>query len=178
MEKLKPKERIMNVAIELFHRQGYNSTGINQIIKESKVAKASFYDHFESKEKLAIEYLKRRHLVWFGGLTEFTCKAKNSREIILKSFEYLKSMNKKEEYSGCVFLNMLSELKSENKEIYEIIKSHKSDLQKFFSENIADNMKAFKIYMLFEACLITSQVYRNQNQVDKTIDLLKSEILL
>ena len=59
-------------------------------------------------------------------------------------------MNKKEEYSGCVFLNMLSELKSENKEIYEIIKSHKLDLQQFFSENIADNMKAFKIYMLFE----------------------------
>lgn len=37
-----PRERILDTAAILFHQQGYNSTGINQIISEAKVAKASF----------------------------------------------------------------------------------------------------------------------------------------
>ncbi|UII26928.1 TetR/AcrR family transcriptional regulator [Fulvivirga maritima] len=45
-----PRERILEVTSELFHQQGYNSTGINQIIKEAKVAKASLYSR-QSMEK-------------------------------------------------------------------------------------------------------------------------------
>jgi AcrR family transcriptional regulator len=44
-----PRERILERASILFHHQGYNSTGINQIISEANVAKASFYQHFQNK---------------------------------------------------------------------------------------------------------------------------------
>lgn len=37
-----PRERLLEAATILFHRQGYNNTGVNQIITESKVSKASF----------------------------------------------------------------------------------------------------------------------------------------
>ncbi|MBL7881826.1 MAG: helix-turn-helix transcriptional regulator, partial [Chryseobacterium gambrini] len=52
-----PKERIIETTFELFAKQGYNSTGINQIIAEAKVAKASFYQYFKSKEELCVEFL-------------------------------------------------------------------------------------------------------------------------
>ena len=71
MKNLKPKERVMEVASKLFREQGFNSTGINQIIKESNVAKSSFYDHFKSKDLLALEYLNNRHILWFEGLRNF-----------------------------------------------------------------------------------------------------------
>lgn len=35
-----PKERILEKASVLFHHQGYNSTGINQIISEAKCCKS------------------------------------------------------------------------------------------------------------------------------------------
>ncbi len=35
------RERILQTAMKLFYSQGIKSTGINQIIEESKVAKAS-----------------------------------------------------------------------------------------------------------------------------------------
>ena len=53
----RPSERIIEAASRLFFRQGYCSTGINQIISESGVAKASFYTHFPSKEALAMAWL-------------------------------------------------------------------------------------------------------------------------
>ncbi len=177
MKKTNPKERVMEVASKLFREQGFNSTGVNQIIKESKVARASFYDHFESKDLLAVEYLNKRHIEWFKGLQDYISKAKTPKEKIVNSFEYLRYMNENENFSGCVFLNTLSELKYGNTEPYEIIKNHKTDLSNLFKEIIKDEFKAFLVYMLFESCLTESQVYRNQEIIDNTIKYLKSEIL-
>lgn len=53
------RNRIVETAARLFESQGYAATGINQIIAESKTAKASFYDYFASKELLGEEYLER-----------------------------------------------------------------------------------------------------------------------
>lgn len=51
------RERILKRATELFYTQGVHNTGINQIIDESRVAKASFYHHFPSKDALISECL-------------------------------------------------------------------------------------------------------------------------
>ena len=53
-----PEERILAVASELFYRQGYRATGINEVIARSGVAKATFYNHFPSKEDLCLAYLQ------------------------------------------------------------------------------------------------------------------------
>ena len=55
---MNPRDRILETASRLFYTQGYNNTGINQLIKAAKVAKASFYEYFPSKEDLLLEYLK------------------------------------------------------------------------------------------------------------------------
>lgn len=177
MKKPKPKERALDVASNLFREQGFNSTGVNQIIKNSNVAKASFYDHFKSKDSLAFEYLTQRHIQWFEGLRNFIIEFETSEEKIIKSFEYLKFMNHQENFGGCVFLNMLSELKYKNIDAYEIIKNHKLELQHFFSDIVRDEHKSFLIYMLFESCLVESQVYRNQEIINKTIKYLKIKVL-
>lgn len=78
-----PRARIIETASILFHQQGYNSTGINQVISEAKVAKASFYQHFKSKDDLCIEFLNVRHNYWFTELSNFISKSKNTKEKIL-----------------------------------------------------------------------------------------------
>ena len=46
------RQRIINTALELFYRQGYLATGINQVIAESGVSKNTFYYYFPSKDDL------------------------------------------------------------------------------------------------------------------------------
>ncbi|KGE14211.1 TetR/AcrR family transcriptional regulator [Sphingobacterium deserti] len=41
---------IKKSARELFRRYGYNKTSVNELAKHSKIAKATFYKHFSSKE--------------------------------------------------------------------------------------------------------------------------------
>jgi AcrR family transcriptional regulator len=52
MEIDKVKESILNAAQDLFRRYGYHKTSVNEIAKKSKIAKATLYKYFESKEVL------------------------------------------------------------------------------------------------------------------------------
>ena len=161
-EQLTPKEKILETASMLFHQQGYNSTGINQIIDEAKVAKASFYNHFKSKEELCETFLNKRHEYWFEQLENFIASKETAYTKVLAAFDFLIFMNKKESFRGCSFLNILSEISEDNLKILSIIQNHKKDLQQFFIQLIADKSLAIHVYLLFESAIIESQLFKNQ----------------
>ncbi|MDR2121689.1 MAG: TetR/AcrR family transcriptional regulator [Flavobacteriaceae bacterium] len=163
-----PRERILETASNLFHQQGYNSTGINQIIREAKVAKASFYQHFKSKDDLCVEFLNVRHKYWFEKLLKFISKSKNSKEKILHAFDFIIHMNDKENYRGCSFLNILSEISEEQVNILTVIQSHKRDLRNFFRKLIKDELLATHLYLLFESSIIESQLFKSNEIVRKS----------
>jgi AcrR family transcriptional regulator len=163
-----PKERIMQTATRLFHQQGYQATGINQVIKEADVARASLYQHYESKEKLCIAYLNRRHDHWFTKLKKFVDRVDDPKKKILAAFDFLHAMNKEENYQGCAFLNILTEIADSDKEILDIIQNHKIDLRKYLGHLITGD-KSIKdhVYLLFESAIIESKLFRSQWPVNE-----------
>jgi len=52
MEIDKIKESILRAAQDLFRRYGYHKTSVNEIAKKAKIAKATIYKYFDSKEVL------------------------------------------------------------------------------------------------------------------------------
>lgn len=173
---MQPKERILDTVSVLFHKQGYNATGINQIIEEAKVAKASFYQHFKSKEDLCVAFLSQRHLFWFDALEKFSSKEKDSKSKVLASFNFLIFMNQNENFRGCSFLNILSEIPSDNVKIIQVIQSHKTDLQHYFRNIIADDLLADHIYLLFESSIIESQVFKSNQLIEQSKKIIQTLI--
>jgi AcrR family transcriptional regulator len=57
MKRPSARERILGTAARLFDRQGIRNTGINQIIRELRAAKASFQAYFPSKDRLILAWL-------------------------------------------------------------------------------------------------------------------------
>ena len=47
------RDHLLDVGVELMHRNGYNATGLSDILKAADVPKGSFYHHFRSKEDFA-----------------------------------------------------------------------------------------------------------------------------
>ena len=53
------REHLIDVGLGLMHQNGYNATGLNDILKAADVPKGSFYHHFGSKEDFAAAALER-----------------------------------------------------------------------------------------------------------------------
>ena len=105
-----PRERIINTASDLFYKQGYRATGINEVIQTSAVAKATFYHHFPTKEELCLAYLgeiKAREMAFIDNAIG---SAKGSVNRFLSVTESLKPWLTQTNFRGCGFLNMASEI--------------------------------------------------------------------
>jgi len=171
-----PRERIVQTATGLFGKQGYNSTGINQIISEAKVAKASFYQHFKSKDDLCVEYLNVRHKYWFDELNHFCSHEENLKQRILRSFDFLIHMNQKENFQGCSFLNILSEIPMDDAEILNVIQHHKTELRHYFTELLKDDTLSDHIYLLFESCIIETQLFKSNELIERSKKIINNLI--
>jgi TetR/AcrR family transcriptional repressor of nem operon len=57
MARTNVRDKLILVALELFHTKGYNGCGVLDITNAAGVPKGSFYNHFKSKELLALAVL-------------------------------------------------------------------------------------------------------------------------
>jgi AcrR family transcriptional regulator len=62
------RERILDVALELFNEQGYDKTSLREIAERLGVTKAALYYHFERKEDILLELHLRLHDIGRGIL--------------------------------------------------------------------------------------------------------------
>jgi len=58
MSKVTTKEKIFNVAIDLFSRNGYNEVSIRKIAKEVGIKESSIYYHYSKKEDILDDIFK------------------------------------------------------------------------------------------------------------------------
>lgn len=171
-----PKERILEKASILFHQQGYNSTGINQIISEANVAKASFYQHFKSKDNLCVEFLNRRHDYWFGEFLNYISKSEKLKSKVISAFDFLIYMNEKENFRGCSFLNILSEISNDQENILLVIQAHKNDLRNYFQQLLDNQLLATHVYLLFESSIIESQLFKSNEIIENSKSIINNLI--
>jgi len=122
-------DRIMETADRLFYKQGYNLTGINQIIEEANISKPSLYNHFRSKDDLLLAYLDQLHKNWFDELNAFTQGITDPLDQLIAFFDYRIARQISSKYGGCAMNKILSEMPREAKEVLERGVKFKSDLR-------------------------------------------------
>ena len=54
-------DRLFHSAMNLFQIQGYEHTSVEQITQQADVGKGTFYNYFESKEAVVLEFSKRKY---------------------------------------------------------------------------------------------------------------------
>ena len=166
-----PRERILKTADRLFYEQGYLATGINQIIAEAQVAKASFYQHFPSKEDLAIAYLEMRNATLLKRVRQGVEVQQDPKMRVMALFSLLRNFAEQTNFRGCAFLNMASEFPDRSSYVREIIVQHKTTLRNYIETLIRAALpdepeetvktKANTTFILLEGSLVESQNYGN-----------------
>ena len=49
--------KLLETGIQLFAKNGYNGTGIKEIVEAVGIPKGSFYNYFKSKEEFTVEII-------------------------------------------------------------------------------------------------------------------------
>lgn len=109
---LKPRERILNTAYELFSRRGVRDVGIDEVIYKSGVAKATLYKHFASKDDLVLAFLELRDQRWTMDFVDGQARARGStpEERLLAIFDVFHDWFAGPEFDACAFITMLLEM--------------------------------------------------------------------
>jgi len=105
MPKPNHHDKILSAGLAVFHETGFHGSGIQDIVDCAGVPKGSFYNHFKSKDALALEILE--HYWELGGEARKELSA-SKYPVMTRIDRYLKAIVYDEK--GCLIGNFSSEL--------------------------------------------------------------------
>src|SRR5215470_10443242 len=118
MAKPNVREQLIEAALETLHLHGFNGCGVQDITDAAGVPKGSFYNHFESKEELALQALER---FWRNGADRRALLGDTNVdpvERLRRHFHALSDAIVRQNFQkGCLFGNFSSELSAQNRQI-------------------------------------------------------------
>lgn len=124
-----PRERILDVAEQMFYANGIRAVGVDTLIEEADVAKATFYRSFASKDELIEEVLKRRDVRWREWfLSSLASAAPQPADRPLAIFDVLAKRFANKDYRGCAFINSMVELANRAHPAHKAAAAHKQAL--------------------------------------------------
>lgn len=131
----KMHEKIVATATQLFEARGINASGVDLIIRESGVAKATLYKYFPSKNQLIISYLRDKSDRLYAWLEEnLIDKKKDSLEVLLALCDLFELWITKPEFHGLPFHIASVEFPEANHPINLYSAELSKELQLYFSK--------------------------------------------
>ena len=126
------RERILDTAYDLFSHNGIGSVGIDRIIAEATIAKATLYRHFPSKEELVLAFLELREQRWTHEWLETQAEsiAHTPQERVLVVFDALDEWFHSPDFEGCSFIKTLLEIDEPDSPIHRAAARHLAEVRR------------------------------------------------
>lgn len=119
------KEHILDVAAQLFYKNGYRATGVDAIANAAGIKKATLYHHFTNKDniiELALSRLSRIHRQEYQDLWD-KHKGKPLKQLLVMFVEINHFFNDPDCY-GCPYMNAAAEYTDRNHPVRKICEAH------------------------------------------------------
>ncbi|MEM9090409.1 MAG: TetR/AcrR family transcriptional regulator [Cyanobacteria bacterium P01_F01_bin.53] len=163
--KVKPKERLINTALELFCQRGFHATGIDTILSQSKVAKTTMYRHFRSKDELILAALKKRDEDFRIWLSQTIQAAEvPPADSLLLVFDLHKKWADQVDFNGCAFVKAAAEFPLANSPIHAFCAQHKTLMTQYL-QTLTESTKtkdpvsvAEQLMILLDGATVIAQV--------------------
>lgn len=168
-----PRERILATAGQLFFRYGYRAIGVNRLIAESGVAKASFYYHFPTKEQLLLAWLDQRGDRWLSIFKERIERASSLEERIRAMYSMWYDQLGEEGWRGCSFVNIAAEFSDETSLARARVRKHKLQVRNYIASDVLSECRVVvlgeefemlvdTVFSLFDGAIVQAQNLMSQ----------------
>ena len=127
-----PRERILETARVLFYSRGVTNVGVDLIIAESGVAKATLYKHFKSKDELIVAYMRQGDLRWLEWLQNAVSRLAPAPETQLMAvWDALEDWFSLPLFRGCLLTNTVIELAQPEHLAVAVLLEHKQRVRAY-----------------------------------------------
>ncbi|MET8837205.1 helix-turn-helix domain-containing protein [Micromonospora sp. NPDC004540] len=119
------RQRLLATATRIFYAEGIHSVGVDRIIAEAKVTRATFYRHFPGKEDLVLAYLRAAdHAIrnQVDGAFAADLPATDALRAVAESIARdIRSAG----FRGCAFLNAVAEYPDPDHPVHQAVLAHR-----------------------------------------------------
>ena len=188
------RDQILNAASRLIHVQGYQSTSLDEVLRESGVGKGNFYYYFKSKEDLGYAIIDRitRTFVERGLGPAFTETDADPVGQLRAFFDrVLESLRQRNCVGGCAMGNLASELSDVHEGfrlrlagIFDIYRDHLAEVIRRgqVSGRLRVDADAARIAQFLvaglEGAILLSKVTRDITVMERCVGELKEHLAL
>jgi AcrR family transcriptional regulator len=153
-ERKPARDRVFEVAADLFYREGIRAVGVETIVKQAGVAKISLYRSFLSKDDLVVAYLDNRNAVFWHHWDEAFTRYKGDPKVQLRAImTYLAERTTKPGYRGCPFINYSAEFPEPSHPGHRIAQANKREMRRRMVE-LAEALGAHEPERLADGLLL------------------------
>jgi AcrR family transcriptional regulator len=103
------RDRFIDVATDLFYANGVRAVGIDEIVRQTGMAKASLYRWFPTKDDLILAVLQRRDDNFWAVWDHTAATHPEPKDELDAQLMWMQGLATSENYRGCAFLNAAAE---------------------------------------------------------------------
>lgn len=165
--------RLLETADRLFYAEGIRTVGIDRVIAEANVAKATLYAHFPSKDDLIVAVLKHREervdAFFADAMTRYRKKIRNP---VKAFFASLKEWFQSPDFRGCAFQNAAVELANPDHAGTAFAQNYKKRFHKLLAGLVEEAVGRSgssmipAIAILIEGAIVTALIERSEAAAD------------
>lgn len=190
----KIRAQLLETGLNLFQKNGYNSTGIQEIATEVGIPKGSFYNYFGSKEIFlteVIKYYTENNIEFWGRLfneAEEKCGDNSLSAIFMFLTAYYQCCDIEK---GCLLGNLSAEISYSSEDGRNMLKESISIFKSFLLKRLLQEQESNRIrkdipatvladfiWDSWQGSLLRAKVEKSTDPVSETLGLIFNKILL
>ena len=186
--KLFDENEVLIKAMNLFWRQGYSATSVQDLVSHLGINRASIYDTFGDKDKLFKKSFQLYRKQSSEGLMQFFENKQNVKIGFSELFKNAiqEAVNDKER-KGCFVVNTITELIPNDESLNEVLEINKQDFINIFFEYLNKGKESGQLkttqdlkslatlfYTLYNGIRVVSKVRPNKKELTDSINVALS----
>lgn len=119
------RARLLDTATRIFYAEGIHSVGVDRIIAEAQVTRATLYRHFTGKEELVLAYLDQADRGIRAGVEAARAGEGSAADAVRAVARFITGGIQSPGFRGCAFLNAAAEYPDVAHPIHQAVLAHR-----------------------------------------------------
>ncbi|MEO3890785.1 TetR/AcrR family transcriptional regulator [Nonomuraea sp. B5E05] len=119
------RSRLLATATRIFYAEGLHSVGIDRIVAEAKVTRATLYRHFPSKDALVVAYLQGIDQAVRDQVGEALAGGLPAVDVLRAIARSIAEGIGSADFRGCAFLNAVAEYPDPEHPVHQAVLAHR-----------------------------------------------------